>query len=243
MRQEAEKSLSPDIDVLELLPRSTLSAMLESDLRKPEQIAQVLWSYGNSGGEYNKLAEARVSQFVELSLQRLKATLDELEYRFEDSSFNSNKILKDYLKDGLLSSQSQPSVNTTWPWTILDVDPSDYHSEKSEGKYKHNAFYILGYRTGKTKGMHIAERREFMDWFYMETLPPVIAACFGQEFGEPESDQRLRSMANSLAQKCVGFKMKDAQVYRYAIADFEEDLKYLKSRFYKEGSFPWPPTF
>ena len=235
------QKVNQDIDAFVTIPKSTLRAMLNSDIRKPELLAQILWAYSHNGGKLDELFEANVHQFVQLSINQIRATLEEFEYRFENSYFDSDKILKKFLRDDMRN-KFEPDAPIPWPWTVLKVDPVDYQSENIEGNHRHNAFYILGYRTGKTKGMHASERKEFMDWFYMERLPTVITDCFGEMFGEPETDKRLRKMVNTLAQRCVKFKMSDAHLYRYAIADFEEDLRYLKSRFYKEGSFPWPPT-
>ena len=97
---------------------------------------------------------------------------------------------------------------------------------------------------GKTEGLVVHERRRFLDLFFRGHPAPAerVLRLFGDEYGELGTEERLRKMANVLASICRNFKSNDADRYQQAIADYEVDLRYLKAKYYRFGTFPWPPT-
>lgn len=100
---------------------------------------------------------------------------------------------------------------------------------------------MCGYRVG-AKGMSDKERRQFLDHFFRNPLPTAVSRYYGDAYGMPGSENRLRKMANVLASNCRNFKRNDRVKFRVAIAHWESDLDYLKRSYYRAGMFPWPPT-
>lgn len=133
-------------------------------------------------------------------------------------------------------------VGHEWPWPITEAGskPSDNGSAIFERE--RSALHICGYRVGKREGMPDAERRRFLDHFLRSPLPAVVQRAFGDEYGAPQSEQRLRKMANVIAANCRNFKRNDPQKYSVAIDHYETDLAYLKARYYRPAMFVWPET-
>ena len=129
-----------------------------------------------------------------------------------------------------------------WRWPITQIPEGKSGKSGPDFDHKYSGLYLCGYRVGKTRGMPTAERREFLDTFFRNELPDVVERYHGREYGDPGSETRLRKMANVIAAHCRNFKRRDSDAYRYAIADWEADLQYLKLSYYKAGMFPWPPV-
>ena len=130
-----------------------------------------------------------------------------------------------------------------WPWPITDVLPGG-GGGGIEFEHKHSALWLCGYRVGKKEGLVVHERRRFLDLFFRgHPAPPErVLRLFGDEYGDLGTEERLRKMANVLASNCRNFKSNDADRYQQAITDYEDDLHYLKAKYYRIGMFPWPPT-
>ena len=130
-------------------------------------------------------------------------------------------------------------INTDWRW------PTTVVPEKSSGDLKDNwheegLLKHMGYRVG-SKGRPRVERREILrNVFFHRDLPFVNSGEYMAEWGPPESTERLMKLANSIAAFCRNGKRK-SKPPRFAIADWEEDLAWLRREFYG-GGFEWPGT-
>jgi hypothetical protein len=109
-------------------------------------------------------------------------------------------------------------------------------------EHEASALKLCGYTVGKTKGLPARDRRRFLDCFFRNRLPSWVSEMFADEYGAPGSEVRLRKIANLIAGNCRVFKLNDPHKYASAITDWEDDLAYLRSRYYRPGSFPWPQT-
>jgi hypothetical protein len=112
----------------------------------------------------------------------------------------------------------------------------------------YTALYLCGYRVGKKEGLSQNERRDLLTFFMDRPLHPKILEIFGDEYDEPGTLGRLLKVANIIASGCkLRKRRRDAANYAVAIADWEDDLRFLEERFFvpmKQGKphLPWPDT-
>lgn len=128
-----------------------------------------------------------------------------------------------------------------WPWPI--TEPREESSQiDTEGWHRRDssALRMCGYHVG-ADGLRQPERMRLLRYFFRNPLPSIVEKHFGQQFGSPGSETRLRSMATLIARNCRDFKRNSRTKYAEAIDDWERDLAFLKQAFYRAGSFPWPP--
>lgn len=136
-----------------------------------------------------------------------------------------------------------PRMRVIWPST--EVIESNLKTAKKEldpfDRNKYSALYLCGYRVGKTSGLPEQERRELLDTFFVSRLNPLIEKHYGRDYDDPKTLVRLLKMANVIAANCRNFKRRrDADVYRQAIDDYEDDLAYLKATYYDRWPHPRP---
>lgn len=128
-----------------------------------------------------------------------------------------------------------------WPWPIPDVTEGKGKSAFAAKFADVSALKLLGYSVG-TNGLGVTERKELLERFFTGPLPSIVDELFGDAWGNPGSEERLKKMADTISSNCKNFKRNDAAKYHVAIADWESDLAWLKENFYKRGRFPWPDT-
>lgn len=102
----------------------------------------------------------------------------------------------------------------------------------------------MGYRTGKS-GLNLFQRKIILQKILFQQLPEEISASDKLFWGEPGSASRLSKLAETLAVYTRIAKRKDPFWYRHAIKDWENDLAWLKNRYYDglyDFAFCWPET-
>ena len=97
---------------------------------------------------------------------------------------------------------------------------------------------ILGYRVGKTSGLSEKQRRRILDYAFANPLPPIESPAYMAEWGPPRTPNRLRRMAEHLAQIYKMFRSKSPTQYAVALSHWRDDLAYLKRTYY-ERRFGW----
>lgn len=99
----------------------------------------------------------------------------------------------------------------------------------------------LGYTVGRTHGLPASERRRILDYLFRERLPVVVSCAYTKEWSKPETSARLQKLAVTLAALTRNAKRNRDRNYTQAIADWEEDLRYLHSAYYVgRFGFSWP---
>ena len=145
-------------------------------------------------------------------------------------------------KRGLTRSSAENSnQEPDWPWPIPDITSSRGKSTFAATFADASALKILGYSVG-VNGLQETERKELLERFFTGPLPSIVNELFGDAWGNPGSEERLKKMADTISSNCKNFKRNDASRYRVAIEDWESDLSWLRENFYKRGRFPWPDT-
>jgi len=100
----------------------------------------------------------------------------------------------------------------------------------------------LGYAVGMN-GQSETARRRMLQQAFKGSLPNVFSAAYMAEWGRPNSGARLQKMAESIASHTRNAKRNDRRSMESAIAQWEQDLAWLKSSYYDgHYDFPWPDT-
>lgn len=100
---------------------------------------------------------------------------------------------------------------------------------------------LSGYRVGEARGVPKDRRRKVLNYVFLkDDLGDVDDPEYAASWGDPKSSARLQKLSETLAAFVRTAKRNPANMSR-AIADWEEDLEYLKTTFYDNwGGFPWP---
>ncbi len=124
-----------------------------------------------------------------------------------------------------------------WPSTDVGSGVGGGDFERQEVSY----LKILGYTVGKTDGLPASSRRLILDRCFTGQLPPYQSVAELRKWGEPKSSGRLKKMAYHIASLAKNFKKMPSRGYDDAIADWEDDLKYLHDTYYVQYfHFSWP---
>ncbi|MBS8225752.1 hypothetical protein DYI42_05825 [Vannielia litorea] len=124
-----------------------------------------------------------------------------------------------------------------WPSTDVGSGSGGGNFERQEISY----LKILGYTVGRTDGLPESSRQLILDRCFSGQLPPYQSISEMRKWGEPKSSLRLRKMAYHIASLAKNFKKMPSGGYDGAIADWEDDLKYLYDKYYvRYFRFAWP---
>lgn len=124
-----------------------------------------------------------------------------------------------------------------WPTTDLLGRGGEFNGERAPL----SPLCALGYHTGKTSELTQPARRTLLDYAFTNILPPVNGSAYMEAWGEPASAGRLQRMANHIATLARSGKGRTDGRLAVAIAEWSEDLAYLKVRFYQGYfGFDWP---
>ena len=131
----------------------------------------------------------------------------------------------------------------TWSWPVVHPVLPRPAGQFDAIFREFSALKMFGYTVGKTKGWPRDKRHAFLTDFMEMDLPDVVEELFGDEYGAPLSTDRLRQMANVIASNAGLAKRRDPIANAAAIADWEDDLAFLKGEFYERRGLkflPWP---
>ena len=129
-----------------------------------------------------------------------------------------------------------------FPWPTTAAFPGLYDLPEpnwpQEGMLSH-----MGYRVGRN-GEPTSRRREILSKvFEQDPLPNVDSAGYVKEWGSARSRTRLEKLADTLASLARNDKRRKSISYLEAIRHREEDLVWLKKRYYTgQFRFQWPST-
>jgi hypothetical protein len=110
--------------------------------------------------------------------------------------------------------------------------------------YTHGVLSYMGYRVGKVSTLTQERRRRVLDYVFLGAIPQVNDRQYMRTWGQPNTAMRLRKLANSLATFTRNARRKQGKNFAQAIAEWEEDLAYLKQRYYdrRPRDWKWPKT-
>ena len=100
---------------------------------------------------------------------------------------------------------------------------------------------FLGYHVGETQPTPPDMRWCILEYAFECHLPPLNDRDYYLEWSMPQTAQRLRKLANTLAALTQNAKRRDAGSWTKAINDWEHDLALLHERYYLGlFHFGWP---
>jgi hypothetical protein len=131
-------------------------------------------------------------------------------------------------------------IGDWFPWPSTQTQSGNGTVDGSEWPEKGVLSY-LGYRVGQN-GKPTPFRRVVLAQLFSRKVPPVFSQEYLEQWGSPSSSSRLQKMATTIASFTRNAKNRKGRgAYAEAIQDWESDLDYLKSKFYKGVfNFDWP---
>jgi hypothetical protein len=132
-----------------------------------------------------------------------------------------------------------------WPSTEVVANTNRLVVNLDAGEWPESGVLSrMGYKTGRS-GLVESARREILDRVMQVSLVPGSDGAdeYIEQWGTPSSARRLGKMANCLASFARTKKLIKTADYSEAIADWESDLEYLRTTYYRSTlGFSWPDT-
>lgn len=135
-----------------------------------------------------------------------------------------------------------------WPgWVTSMVSPDrgrHVPPEQIEISRDKGLLAYMGYKVGKTGEAEPTRHQILQEVFCLDLTDfhEISDVAYLQEWGSPRSGDRLHKMANSIATFCRNQRQKN-NASAEAIADWEADLTWLRTTYYKGVMrFCWPHT-
>ena len=165
--------------------------------------------------------------------QGLAEILVELLFRKRSAAIELRSEVVDRLIE--LLSEGGPWPDTNAPIGKGAIDDPEIWPQKG-------LLAFLGYRVGQD-GVTESERREILDFVYKNHVPNVNSVEYMTEWDSPQTWSRLSKMAESIAAFARNAKRKQLSSLSVAIEEWEEDLEYLRVKYYVgRYDFVWPST-
>lgn len=151
-----------------------------------------------------------------------------------------NPFLKIERLEDLVRLLTASGKTAKWDWP--EINPAPGSGPFTCDFKRVSALKLFGYSVG-ISGWSEDERHRFLSDFMEKELPPSVEKYFGEEYGQPMSTDRLRKVAKVIAGNC-GLRMRsDPERYETAIREWQDDLKFLKEKYYQGKGLkfvPWP---
>lgn len=171
-------------------------------------------------------------------IDKLRSILAELKYR------KTKKAKQVYVTvvERINELQTLEEMPFRWPSTAVVADSRKALSGNFFD-YEDGLLRFMGYAVGQS-GCHRRGRQEILDYVFHGTLPRVQSVGYMQEWAGNGSSIRLQKMANCIATFARNAKRRRNASMELAIAEWEEDLAYLKDKYYRPADgYSWPDTF
>jgi|ERR1041384_2239394 hypothetical protein len=183
--------------------------------------------------EWPELAAKADEQWSEPQI--LHSILVELKYRSRPGARELRKKVTERLVE--LSEGS-------FPWPDTAIVPSSVALGEDQFDYLDGLLSFLGYRVGQ-RGALRPERQHILDYVYNERVPRVNSLSYMEEWASPKTGARLKKTAETIASFARLAKRKHSADMDLAIHEWEEDLSYIKVKYYDgryDRQFQWPYT-
>lgn len=177
----------------------------------------------------------------DLFLEKLNRSLGKYEVSGKE------KFLHEALGEELkLHFERENEQEKEWSWPYekvpesIEITVSPYTDFQMHST---SALKVFGYTVGVTAGWPERKRHKFLADFMEIELPQKIISLYGNHYGQPNSAERLRSVANLLAHLIISRRRQNEANFQQAIDDWISDLEFLHSEYYSEimeDEFNWP---
>jgi hypothetical protein len=165
----------------------------------------------------------------------LQSILAELKYRKTKKA----KQVYEAVVQRINELQSLEQMPFRWPSTAVVAD-SRKALIGNFFDYEDGLLKFMGYAVGQN-GCYRTRRREILDYVFHGALPQVQSALHMKQWGANGSSVRLQKMANCIASFARIAKRRKNASMELAIEEWEEDLAYLKEKYYRHADgYRWP---
>lgn len=124
-----------------------------------------------------------------------------------------------------------------WPTTHVGLTTS---SILSADWPEEGILSFVGYRVGKTNPTRPKELRKLiLEGIFLGEIPPIIPRNLLSDWGDPDTKKRLLKIANVLAALTRNAKRKRQADMSIAIGHWEDDLEYLRRKFWLPNFSAW----
>lgn len=134
----------------------------------------------------------------------------------------------------------QAKLDKWFPWPTTSA-PRGTGGLNKIGWTERGMLDYLGYHVGNTQPTPQRERELILEYTFECHLPPLNGHSYYVEWAKPQTPQRLKKLANTLAAFTRNAKRRESPSLTTAIDDWEHDLQFLRERYY-ENLFCWPGT-
>jgi len=126
-----------------------------------------------------------------------------------------------------------------WPTTL--IIPSTGSSKFGDIDNKSGLLSHIGYHVGRTSSLTHMQRRRILDDVFLKSLSGYDFPNIATEWSEPNSSERLKKLAYTIASFVKNAKRRKLEKMDVAIEQWEWDLNYLYNKFYLgRFKFVWP---
>lgn len=130
----------------------------------------------------------------------------------------------------------------TWPKT--DIEPGN-GSLTDQQWPQVGMLKFLGYNVGHNGALRTDRQKALQIAFTAHELPKVNGPEYVKGWGNASTGVRLKKIADSIATFCRNARHQNSKSYTATIADYEEDLAWLKKTYYDgrfDRQFVWPDS-
>lgn len=141
---------------------------------------------------------------------------------------------------GRVEARLRELEQTYFSWPTTDAPRAGGGQLKARDWVQDGLLSYLGYRVG-AKAAPELERHSVLDAAYTSIRASTASVANANEWGDAGSKDRLHKLARSIAALCRNHKRQYGGTT--AVEHWEDDLRYLKSKYYDgHYSFQWPAT-
>jgi hypothetical protein len=129
-----------------------------------------------------------------------------------------------------------------FPWPTTDAPIGDGKIPKPNWP-KIGLLHHVGYVVGEKGELQSRRQAILARLFELANIPKLVSPAYIAEWGNPRSAARLKKMAYSIAAFCRQSKRRQRAIMRRAIENYQDDLAWLKSKYYDgkfDNKFHWP---
>lgn len=166
--------------------------------------------------------------------------IDVLRGLSHELSFRSRKKSKDL--EERISERLAAFECDSFSWPTTSIANGSQNLSGQAFKHDEGLLRHYGYKVG-INGLSQKERIKILNLIFVQSYLPLEDRAYVSEWGEPQTPERLKKLADSIAAFTRNAKRRNNPNFEQAIRDWETDLAYLKRNYYdNRSSFRWPQT-
>lgn len=193
-----------------------------------------------------KAAERAAGQSPFEKLKRDWSAAFNMLQRYEDQDPNAANVVDARRRVDLIEAEwdrrhaLKPGDPDFFPWPSTDINPSSISGNAIERREIGMLSY-LGYHVGLGSQLIGSQRTRLLGQIFTMRLPPLNDLDYMRDWGSPRTGPSLRKIAENIASFVKNAKGRNLPSLETAISHWEDDLRYLRRKFYDgRFDFQWP---